>query len=85
MQTWDLTFRYTKASGRFCVPERQTQHSAAARAAGRATVPTTLALELDTNPFLRCHIPAVQASVGLADGDPLAVFAEVRKRRDSFS
>ena len=58
---------------------------AAARAAGRATAPTTLALELDTNPFLRCHIPAVQASVGLADGDPLAVFAEVRKRRDSFS
>ncbi|MDD9743601.1 MULTISPECIES: hydroxyacylglutathione hydrolase [Marinovum] len=58
---------------------------AAARAAGRATVPTPLALELETNPFLRCHIPAVQASVGLADGDPLAVFAEVRKRRDSFS
>lgn len=58
---------------------------AEARAAGRATVPTTLALELDTNPFLRCHVPAVQASVGLADGDPLAVFTEVRKRRDSFS
>ncbi|WP_323763582.1 hydroxyacylglutathione hydrolase [Marinovum sp.] len=58
---------------------------AAARAAGRATVPTTLALELDTNPFLRCHVPAVQATVGLADGDPLAVFTEVRKRRDSFS
>ncbi|WP_417523045.1 hydroxyacylglutathione hydrolase [Marinovum sp.] len=58
---------------------------AAARAAGRATVPTTLALELDTNPFLRCHLPAVQSSVGLADGDPLAVFTEVRKRRDSFS
>ncbi|MGY3439143.1 MULTISPECIES: hydroxyacylglutathione hydrolase [unclassified Marinovum] len=58
---------------------------AAARAAGRATVPTTLAQELDANPFLRCHVPAVQATVGLADGTPLAVFTEVRKRRDSFS
>lgn len=57
----------------------------AARAAGRATVPTTLELELDTNPFLRCHVPAVQAAVGLSDGDLLAVFTEVRKRRDGFS
>ncbi|MDO6728564.1 hydroxyacylglutathione hydrolase [Marinovum sp. 2_MG-2023] len=57
---------------------------AAARAAGRATVPTTLAQELATNPFLRAHVAAVKTAVALADGDPVSVFAEVRKRRDSF-
>lgn len=57
---------------------------AAARAAGRATVPTTLAQELATNPFLRADVAAVKTAVALADGDPVSVFAEVRKRRDSF-
>ncbi|TNF20302.1 MAG: hydroxyacylglutathione hydrolase [Rhodobacteraceae bacterium] len=57
---------------------------AAARSAGRPTVPTTLAQELATNPFLRCHTPQVQAQVNMAGADPVDVFAEVRKRRDGF-
>jgi hydroxyacylglutathione hydrolase len=56
----------------------------AARAEDRPTVPSTLAQELDTNPFLRAHIPDVQAQVGMAGEEPTAVFAEIRKRKDNF-
>lgn len=54
------------------------------RAAGQPTVPSTLADELDTNPFLRADDPAMAALVGKAGADPVSVFAEIRKRKDSF-
>jgi hydroxyacylglutathione hydrolase len=57
---------------------------AAQRAKGLPTVPVRLQTELDTNPFLRAHLPAVQASVGLPDADPAIVFAEIRARKDRF-
>lgn len=56
----------------------------ALRAQGRPTLPTTIALELATNPFLRAEIPAVQEAVGLAGADPAQVFAEIRRRKDNF-
>ena len=56
----------------------------AARARGEPTVPSLLGEEKATNPFLRVDVPAVQAAVGLAGGDPTAVFAEVRHRKDVF-
>ncbi|HKH69134.1 MAG TPA: hydroxyacylglutathione hydrolase C-terminal domain-containing protein, partial [Reyranella sp.] len=55
-----------------------------ARARGEATVPSLLGEEKATNPFLRADVPAVQRAVGLPDGDPVAVFAEVRHRKDVF-
>lgn len=59
-----------------------------ARAAGQPTVPSTLALELATNPFLRCEQAALQASLQrqgrLADTAGDRVFAEVRAWKDSF-
>ena len=54
------------------------------RAAGKPTVPSILGDELDTNPFLRADDPAMAAAVGMAGADPVAVFAEIRKRKDSF-
>lgn len=54
----------------------------ALRAAGRPTLPTTIALELAANPFLRCAQPAVQAAAGLPGGDPAAVFAVLRERKN---
>ena len=51
---------------------------------GLPTVPVSLQTELDTNPFLRTHVPAVKASVGLPDADPAIVFAEIRARKDRF-
>jgi len=56
----------------------------AARAAGHPTVPSTLSEELATNPFLRSHSEDVQTTVGMLGADPAAVFAEVRKRKDTF-
>ena len=50
----------------------------------RPTLPTTIALELATNPFLRAENPAVQKAVGLEGADPAQVFAELRRRKDNF-
>ncbi len=56
----------------------------AARAAGLPTVPSLLSLELATNPFLRAHLAAIKASVGMPDATDAAVFAEIRGRKDRF-
>jgi hydroxyacylglutathione hydrolase len=56
----------------------------AARDKGVPTVPSTLAVEMETNPFLRADDPALKQAIGLPDADPVDVFAEVRKRKDNF-
>ncbi|HSI41234.1 MAG TPA: hydroxyacylglutathione hydrolase [Xanthobacteraceae bacterium] len=56
----------------------------AARAAGRATVPTTIGIERTTNPFLRADEPALAQTVGLAGAEPGAVFTELRALKNSF-
>jgi hydroxyacylglutathione hydrolase len=43
-----------------------------------------LRTELETNPFLRAHLPALKAAVGLPDADDVTVFAEIRARKDKF-
>jgi hydroxyacylglutathione hydrolase len=54
------------------------------RAAGKATIPSTIAAERATNPFLRAASPALQRTLGLGGADPVAVFAETRRRKDAF-
>ena len=54
------------------------------RAAGKPTVPTNVAKELATNPFLRAEDEKLQAAIGMTGADPVAVFAETRKRKDNF-
>lgn len=56
----------------------------AARAEGRFTVPSLLALEQLTNPFLRADAPALAAAIGMTGADPADIFAEVRRRKDKF-
>jgi len=83
---------YTQANARFALTVDPGNKALAARAAEidrmRAddipTVPSTLAEELATNPFLRADDPGVAAAVGLEGSDPVAVFAEVRGRKDRF-
>lgn len=48
------------------------------------TVPTAIGLEKRTNPFLRADDEALAASLALANAAPVAVFAETRRRKDSF-
>ncbi|MBT5458265.1 MAG: hydroxyacylglutathione hydrolase [Rhodospirillaceae bacterium] len=56
----------------------------ALRAEDKRTVPSLLGLEKATNPFLRADVTAVSEAVGLSADDPVAVFAEVRLRKDNF-
>lgn len=60
---------------------------AALRVNGVPSVPSTLAEERATNPFLRCAEPAViEAALqhGAADTSPISVFAAIRGWRNSF-
>jgi len=55
---------------------------------GRPSVPATLAVERETNPFLRCDLPSVRAAAEQYAGKPLPtgaeVFAVVRAWKDVF-
>jgi hydroxyacylglutathione hydrolase len=53
-----------------------------ARARGEATIPTTIAIERQTNPFLRWDQPALQDAVKIKD--PVRVFARIRGKKDMF-
>jgi hydroxyacylglutathione hydrolase len=83
---------YTEANARFALtiePDNAVLKGRAAevarlRAAGKPTVPTTIAAELAANPFLRAEQPGVQAALGMPGADPAAVFAEIRARKDRF-
>jgi hydroxyacylglutathione hydrolase len=56
----------------------------AARAEGRPTVPSSLEIELATNPFLRAGLPEVQEGLGMSGYAASDVFAEIRLRKDRF-
>lgn len=84
---------YTEANGRFALslePDHPALHARMQRvrelrAAGRPSLPVTLAEELATNPFLRGADPALCAALGLPAGtDAQAVFTEARARKDRF-
>lgn len=83
---------YTQANARFALtidpgnPALKSRAEAvdAAREKGTPTVPSTLAEELATNPFLRATDPAVQAHLSMTGADPADVFAEIRTRKDNF-
>jgi len=83
---------YTQANARFALSvepgntdlvARDAQINAA-RERGEPTVPTTLAVERKTNPFLRPHSSNLQQAVGLVGGSDVEVFARTRELKDSF-
>ena len=57
--------------------QRQREH-------GRPTIPTTLATERATNPFLRADHPEMAAAVGMEGKSAADIFAEIRRRKDHF-
>lgn len=57
---------------------------AAARSVGTPTVPSTLALEMATNPFLRASNADIRTRLGMPDATDAQVFAEIRARKDAF-
>lgn len=87
---------YTRANLRFAQtvePENPAIHRYRAEADERrtrneATIPSTIALELEINPFLRAHVPAVRLAAekhfGTTLPDNVSVFAAVRRWKDGF-
>ena len=83
---------YGQANGRFALsiePDNADLRARidaieAADAAGDPICPVTLGEELKTNPFLRATKNSVKRAVDLSGGDDALVFAEVRRRKDSF-
>lgn len=67
---------------------RRSEEASAMRADGRATLPTTLADERASNPFLRIDAPGVLASItarlGRAPEDRVEAFAVLRRWKDGF-
>jgi len=56
----------------------------ALRADGKFTAPTTIGLEKETNPFLRAADPGIRRNLLMEGRSDEEVFAEIRKRKDSF-
>jgi hydroxyacylglutathione hydrolase len=83
---------YTNANADFALTVEPDNAALAARAdevttlreAGKPTVPSTIGQEKAANPFLRADAPELQAAMDMAGSDPVAVFAEVRHRKDVF-
>ncbi len=83
---------YTAANAKFAMtiePDNpdlisRVEATAAARAAGHPTVPSTLREELNTNPFLRAHIPEIKSRLKMQNASDVEVFTEIRARKDRF-
>jgi hydroxyacylglutathione hydrolase len=56
----------------------------AARGKGETTMPSTMGLERATNPFLRVDSAEIRKSLGMEHAGDVAVFGEIRRRKDSF-
>jgi hydroxyacylglutathione hydrolase len=83
---------YTLANARFAMTlepgnadlARRFREVEALRARGLPTVPSTIGLEKRTNPFLRTASAEIRAALGMGTADDVEVFAEIRRRKDSF-
>jgi len=83
---------YTKANTKFALTVEPGNQALQARAAeadalasrGEATLPTTIAQELATNPFLRPTSPEIQKRLGMEGRELWEIFGETRKRKDRF-
>lgn len=86
---------YTLSNIRFALTVEPANEALQARAArdqaardrGEPTLPSTIGLELATNPFLRVDVPEVRgaAAAGTADAvDRTAIFASLREKKNMF-
>jgi hydroxyacylglutathione hydrolase len=81
---------YTLANARFAVGiepgnaklQARLREVEAMRASGEPTVPTTIGVELETNPFLRASSLEIRKALGLEGAEDWQVFAEVRERKN---
>ncbi len=84
---------YTQANGRFALTleadnpalQQRLAEVAELRRQNQPTLPSTLALELATNPFLREHSTSIRKTLGAERDSPAQVFAKIRLLKDQFS
>lgn len=83
---------YTRANARFALTVEPGNDALQARAAeaeelakrGEPALPTTMAQELATNPFLRPTSPEIQQRLGMEGRELWEIFGETRRRKDRF-
>ena len=83
---------YTQANGQFALtidPDNQQLQQRIAqvdklRTENKATIPTVLDQELETNPFLREDDPSIQNNLGMTDNRASDVFRKIRELKDHF-
>lgn len=83
---------YTQSNARFALNVDPGNPDLASRAAlvdqlrneGKPTIPSTLAEEVKTNPFLRADNPALAAHLGISNAAPAEVFGRLRAAKDAF-
>jgi hydroxyacylglutathione hydrolase len=56
----------------------------ALRNANLPSLPSSIAIELETNPFLRCQAAEIIRNVGTENTDELTIFAAIRERRNHY-
>lgn len=82
---------YTLANGRFALTvdagnenlKARMKRIEALRAGDKPTLPTTIAEELATNPFLRAADPGIRRNLGMENASDAVVFGEIRTRKDN--
>ena len=83
----NIRFALAVEPGNRALAERESR-DAARRARQEPTIPSTLGVEVATNPFLRCAEPEVVASAerraGHALAGPVEVFAQIRAWKNNF-
>jgi len=83
---------YTLNNGRFALTvepdnrdlQARMQDVALLRDKGKPTIPSTIGLEKRTNPFLRPDSPEIRKVLNMVEADNVAVFGELRRRKDNF-
>jgi hydroxyacylglutathione hydrolase len=83
---------YTKANARFALTidrdnadlQARAKQVEALRSDNKPTIPSSIGLELATNPFLRTADPAIRHYLNMTDAGDAEVFAEIRRRKDNF-
>jgi hydroxyacylglutathione hydrolase len=83
---------YTRAYARFALTVEPGNEALRVRAAevdalaerGAPALPTTIARELATNPFLRPSSPEIQQRLGMEGRELWEIYGETRKRKDRF-
>jgi hydroxyacylglutathione hydrolase len=83
---------YTRANARFALTVEPGNEALKARAAeaeelakrAESALPTTIAQELATNPFLRPTSPEIQKTLGMEGRELWEIFGETRRRKDRF-